>query len=205
LAPHGKQRIRHDRPVTLPGPLPTTLEKVGRWRLEGIAQSRAGRVRGRNDPANPVHDPRQFLINRGPQVGKAVGVAVIGVILFSVLGSHAPTSARIEAANLSRQLAAQGVSAEQRRAVTDGFAVCFTDTSRKEDPAAVPASCRRAQQELTDPTVRTEVASAFDRARKGDFSVALAHAVRYAVAVFVSAAVHLLCLGSQTGRHWRHR
>lgn len=145
------------------------------------------------------------LINTGLQVGNAVGVAVIGVILFSVLGTHAPTSARIEAANLSRQLAAQGVSAEQRKTVTDGFAVCFTDTSREEDPAAVPASCRRAQQKLTDPTLRTDVASAFDRARKDDFSVALARAIRYAVAAFVSAAVLLLCLGSQAGRHQRHR
>jgi EmrB/QacA subfamily drug resistance transporter len=145
------------------------------------------------------------LINSGLQVGNAVGVAVIGVILFSVLSTHAPTSARIEAANLSRHLAARGLSAEQGKAVTDRFAVCFTDASREEDPAAVPASCRRAQQELTNATLRTEVASASDRARKDDFSVALAHAIRYAVAAFFSAAVLLLCLGSQAGRHRRQR
>ncbi|HEU5267615.1 MAG TPA: MFS transporter [Jatrophihabitans sp.] len=147
------------------------------------------------------------LINSGLQVGNAVGVAVIGVILFGVLSTHAPTSARSEAAKLSAQLAAQGVPAAQRQQVTAEFRTCFVDASRQKDPAAVPASCRKSKAEQTDPALSKAATVALEKARKDNFSVAIARAVGYSFAAFLVAALLLLFLNPNAaeGRGTRNR
>ncbi len=134
------------------------------------------------------------LINSGLQVGNAVGVAVIGVILFSVLSSHAPASAQSESARLSTQLAAEHVPAAGRQQIMTAFRTCFVDASRQKDPAAVPASCRQAKAHNTDAATAKAFAAALQHARKDNFSDAIARAIGYALAAFLAAAVLLLFL-----------
>lgn len=152
--------------------------------------------------------PASGLINTGLQVGNAIGVAVIGVILFSVLGSHAETSAQTATPQISTQLAALGVPAGVRQQTVQDFRRCFVDETHQEDSAATPASCRDQATQLPptlDQEVRRILATASVRARKDNFAVAIQHALLYGVVVF-SVSFALLFLLPRPGKAIpRHR
>jgi hypothetical protein len=94
------------------------------------------------------------VVNTAMQVGNAIGVAIVGVILFAALGSHAASSA-----------AKAHVPVPQR--------ACFVDRMQEEDPAAVPASCRGVAP-----------SPAFAQARQDDFVAAIERALLYEIGVF---------------------
>lgn len=137
------------------------------------------------------------VLNTGMQVGNAVGVAVIGVILFSVVGAHAGSSAATVAPQISRQLAALDVPGAVRESAVHGFRECFVDRSRQEDPAAVPASCRgNVGGQLpfaVQRRIHTVLTAAATQARKDNFAAAIQRALLYEVGVFL-ATVGLLFL-----------
>lgn len=138
------------------------------------------------------------VLNTGMQVGNAVGVAIIGVILFSVIAANAPQSAAKAQPQLSAQLAALGLPVTAREQVVSNFHACFVDSSRESDPAAVPASCRRESSiKLSGPTSRAlsmALRSAIDRGRADNFVVAIQSALLYEVAVFAATFLLLFLL-----------
>ena len=75
------------------------------------------------------------------QVGGAMGVAVIGVILFTLLGSRADSVA----AQVAPELRAGAVQAGAPPAAADSlvqqFTRCFDDRSNAKDPTETPPSC----------------------------------------------------------------
>ena len=131
------------------------------------------------------------VLNTGIQVGNAMGVAIIGAILFAAVGSHAPQSAADVRPQLERDLAAAGVPAAQRTRAIEGFEACFVDRSRQKDPAAVPASCRGARTEAT--------AAAGTRAREENFVVAIQRALLYVVGAFGATFALLFLLPARAG------
>jgi EmrB/QacA subfamily drug resistance transporter len=104
------------------------------------------------------------VVNTGMQVGNAVGVAIVGVILFAALSSHAAGSA-----------AKAHVPVAQR--------ACFVARMQEEDPAVVPAACRGVAP-----------SPAFARAREDDFVAAIERALLYEVGVFAGTFGLLLLL-----------
>ena len=141
------------------------------------------------------------VINTGMQVGNAAGVAIIGVILFSALGSHAASSAASVRPQVTRQLSAIGLTARERAPVVQQFHTCFVDTSHQEDPAAVPPSCRQHRQ-LPVPVQRrvdTVLTAASTAARKDNFVAAIQRALLYEVAVFLATS-GLIVLLPRSGR-----
>jgi len=170
-----------------------TLPSLADVIIGGVAERDAGAASG--------------LINTGLQVGNAVGVAIIGVILFSVLGSHAEDSAKLASPQISRQLTTLGVPAKTRAVTEQGFRACFVDSARQQDPAATPASCRgQASQSDEESTKMTGqvLAAAGDWARKDNFAAAIQRAMAYGVAVFTSSFV-LLLLSPRQRYPARHR
>ena len=92
------------------------------------------------------------VLSTAQQVGGALGVAIIGVVLFGLVGFHAGSAIDDVSAQLDQQLTAIGVPAEARTAIESSFATCFTDRANATDPAAIPDSCKAAQQALTTVT-----------------------------------------------------
>jgi hypothetical protein len=137
------------------------------------------------------------VINTGMQVGNGIGVALIGVILFSAIGSHAASSAASVTPQVSRQLTALGLPADARAPVVNQFRACFVDTSHQEDPAAVAPSCRSGARSGLPTAVRRRVGAvllkATVQARKDNFVAAIQRALLFEVAVFL-ATVGLLFL-----------
>jgi EmrB/QacA subfamily drug resistance transporter len=135
------------------------------------------------------------------QLGGAVGVAVIGVIFFGLLGSHAGAVTTELAPGLRGQLSAAGVPAPVEQQVLTGFGACFQDRSHAKDPFAVPPSCQRAQAQAgSQPRIGRVVASAADTARRRNFSEVLERTLWFEVAVFLFCCLLILLLPSVRGR-----
>jgi EmrB/QacA subfamily drug resistance transporter len=135
------------------------------------------------------------------QLGGAVGVAVIGVIFFGLLGSHAGAVTDQLTPGLRADLQAAGVPAPATSRVVAGFGACFQDRSRAKDPFTVPPSCQRARAQAgSQPQVGRVVASAADTARKRNFSEVLARTLWFEVAVFLFCWLLILLLPSVRGR-----
>jgi EmrB/QacA subfamily drug resistance transporter len=89
------------------------------------------------------------LITTIQQVGGAIGVAVIGVIFFGLLGSRAGGIADDLNPQLQSQVAAavqsQGTPPSQAQAIAaqvgSFFHQCFVDRSNAKDPTELPPSC----------------------------------------------------------------
>jgi hypothetical protein len=91
------------------------------------------------------------------QLGNALGIAIIGVVLFGQLGSNADSASAKVQADMNRQLTAAGVPPQFLDRIDQAFAVCFHDRANAKDPTATPESCKRAQRTriLTGPTAAT--------------------------------------------------
>jgi len=132
------------------------------------------------------------VINTAMQVGNGLGVAIVGVILFSAIGSHAAAGAAAAQPQLRAQLAAAGLPPAARARSVARFHACFVDRSQEEDPAASPPSCRAGA--TAPPRVRAALAQATATARGHSFASAIQHALAYEVGVFAAAFLLLVLL-----------
>jgi hypothetical protein len=140
------------------------------------------------------------------QLGGAVGVALIGVIFFGLLGSHASAVGAELAPKLRGDLQTAGVPAPVSRQVVTGFETCFEDRSSAKDPSAVPASCRQAQARAGGQRqIGQVVMAAADAARKQNFSDALARTLWFEVAVFLSCFLLIFLLPQVRGQPAAHQ
>jgi EmrB/QacA subfamily drug resistance transporter len=96
--------------------------------LAGVQRRNAGAASGVLSTAN--------------QVGGAVGVAVVGVLFFTLLASAANGATATVVPQVRRDLAAAGVPAPEADRIVRGFAACARDRADSSDPTAEPASCR---------------------------------------------------------------
>jgi MFS family permease len=136
------------------------------------------------------------------QVGGAVGVAIIGVIFFGLLGSHARVVADQLTPGLRANLDSAGVSEPVASQVVAGFRVCFEDRASARDPSALPASCRQVQtQSARDGRVGAgagrvgaALAATADTARRRDFTDTIQRTLLFEVAVFLLTFLLVLML-----------
>jgi hypothetical protein len=75
------------------------------------------------------------------QLGGAVGVAVVGVVFFSLLNSQANTVATGVTSQLSSQLSAAGQSPQQVNAEVAQFTQCFDKRAASSDPTQPVPGC----------------------------------------------------------------
>jgi len=105
------------------------------------------------------------IVNTTQQIGGAIGVAVIGVVFFGLLGSQAQVSVESVRDALSADLTEIGVPKSQLPKVTDNFEACFVDRANDKDFAAEPESCRSgeaalAKNESSDPQAIASIRTA---------------------------------------------
>jgi EmrB/QacA subfamily drug resistance transporter len=75
------------------------------------------------------------------QVGAALGIAVVGVIFFGLLGVNADSSSASALPQLRQELTAAGVPAIQQQLITGEFLACFSARAHAKDPSEEPAAC----------------------------------------------------------------
>lgn len=157
--------------------------------LAGVTPKRVGSASG--------------AISTVQQVGGAVGVAVIGIIFFGLLGANASSAVAETRPALEQDLRAAGLPDEAVPPVLEGFRDCFTTRARAADPTVVPPACTRLQQQAAgaDPVVGPRVAEVLrsaarpgGSAQKRNFSRSLQQTFLYEVAVFGLAFLLVLRL-----------
>jgi predicted MFS family arabinose efflux permease len=151
----------------------------------------------------PQHDAGSAsgVLATAQQVGAALGIAVVGVIFFGLLGANAQRSVDAVTPALHQQLSAAGLSATQQRVVVGGFATCFADRAHATDPSATPASCAevaaqaaRAPQAVRDAVQQAALGRAMPEARRHDFSRTLQQALSWQLGVFALSFLLVLAL-----------
>jgi EmrB/QacA subfamily drug resistance transporter len=134
------------------------------------------------------------VVNTIQQVGGAVGVAVVGVIFFGLLGSGAQTNVESVRTELSADLSAAGVPAQYQGSIVSNFETCFRDRANAKDFAAVPESCKSGESQIASfaamqPQAADKIGEALKarglEANQRNFMDAMERTILYQVAALV--------------------
>jgi hypothetical protein len=132
------------------------------------------------------------------QVGAALGIAVVGVIFFGLLGTNASTSSASAVPQLRTELTVAGVPQQQQPLIVARFDACFAARAHSTDPSATPALCEQTARQLAaspaPASVKSAVAAAIDdhavpAARLDDFTQSMRSTLWWQVAVFALALI----------------
>ena len=154
--------------------------------LAGISQGDAGSASG--------------VLTTMQQVGGAMGVAIVGVIFFGLIGGRADTSSAAQVPQLRAALAAQQVQPAAIDRAVQGFQVCFHDRANASDPAQTPPSCARVQQQNAAPAVKAAFQRASSDALGKDFEDSVNLSLIYQIAVFLGSFLMVFTVPSPARR-----
>ncbi|HEU0164560.1 MAG TPA: MFS transporter [Thermomicrobiales bacterium] len=101
------------------------------------------------------------VLSATQRIGQAIGVCLVGIVLFGVLQSNANSSAGSVTTDLHNDLVAAQMPAAQIDGAVANFDSCFEKRASASDPNAVPAGC-----EATDTTASDPASKAFAKAGK---------------------------------------
>jgi EmrB/QacA subfamily drug resistance transporter len=140
------------------------------------------------------------LFNTALQVGASIGVAVIGVIFFGLLGSQSSSAAATVSPQLRAGLAAANVPAPLTGRITGQFGDCLHARLVAADPTTTPAACRLPSGQVLPPSVTHVLAGAGAAAVRTDFAAALTRTLWFQVGVFGGSFALMLALPAGAGR-----
>jgi hypothetical protein len=141
------------------------------------------------------------VFNTGLQVGNSIGIAVIGVIFFGVLGSQAGPAASAVAPQLRTGLVSAGVPAGYTGRIVTQFRGCLHDRLVAADPTVTPAACRVPGGQRALPAAAHPVlARAGGTAVRDDFAASLERTLWFQVGVFGLSFLLMLLLPRRAGR-----
>jgi EmrB/QacA subfamily drug resistance transporter len=89
------------------------------------------------------------MINTSQRLGSAIGIALIGVVFFSLIGGGADRASATAVPALTSELAGQ-LPAEAVAPAVAQFQACFRDRANEPDPTRTPPSCPAAGGPLAD-------------------------------------------------------
>ena len=121
------------------------------------------------------------------QVGSALGVAIIGVLLFGHLASGADAAVTNVRPRLETALRDLRVPAPVTESIGIGFAVCARDRFNQSDLNAVPASCQpdgSLPAALAQP-IGVALSAAATEVRRENFLSAILYTLRFQLAAYV--------------------
>jgi hypothetical protein len=136
------------------------------------------------------------VLSSTQQVGGAIGIALIGVIFFGLVGVNAPSVVNSQAPQLTRELTTLGVPPRAVDGIVTGFRTCFNDRAHAKDPTADPVSCQRGHEALAalplpagvkDQVQRTVSTKAAPRALGRTFSRSFQQTLLYEIAIYLLA------------------
>jgi hypothetical protein len=140
------------------------------------------------------------IFNTSLQLGASIGVAVIGVIFFGLLGSQSAPAAASVAPQLRSALAASSVPAPVAASIEGRFGACLHARLVATDPTVTPAACQLPGHQAPPARVRTVLAGAGVVAVRHDFAAALERTLWFQVAVFAASFLLMTVLPRGAGR-----
>jgi EmrB/QacA subfamily drug resistance transporter len=130
------------------------------------------------------------------QVGAALGIAIVGVIFFGLIGVNANSSSAAVLPQLRHELTVAGVPGAQQPLITDRFQACFSARAHAKDPSAEPAICAATIREIAASPAPAPVkaaasaavqSQAVPAARLADFTRSMRTTLWWQIAVFAVA------------------
>ncbi|HTZ94462.1 MAG TPA: MFS transporter [Streptosporangiaceae bacterium] len=164
----------------------TVLAPLADILLDGVRAQDAGSASG--------------LFNTSLQLGASVGVAVIGVIFFGLLGSQSASASAAVAPQLRSGLAAASLPAPVASSIEARFGGCLHARLVATDPTVTPAACQLPGRQSLPGQVRTVLADAGAAAVRHDFAAALERTLWFQVAVFLASFLLMTALPRGAGR-----
>ena len=140
------------------------------------------------------------VFNTGLQLGNSIGIAVIGVIFFALLGAQSGAAANTVAPALRSGAVAAGVPARDAGALVAQFRTCLHDRLVAADPTVTPASCRPPAGEVLPAAVHPVLARAGAAAVRNDFADSVARTLWFQVGVFGLSFLLMLAWPRGAGR-----
>jgi MFS family permease len=141
------------------------------------------------------------VFNTGLQLGNSIGIAVIGVIFFGLLGSQSAAAAHVVQPQLRSGLAAASVPARYDHLIEAKFGVCLHDRLVASDPTITPASCKpTGATRLLPPATSAVLAKAGKAAVRHDFVAAAERTLWFQVGAFLLSFVLMFALPAGAGR-----
>jgi EmrB/QacA subfamily drug resistance transporter len=140
------------------------------------------------------------IFNTALQVGASIGVAVIGVIFFGLLGSQSGAAATTVTPQLHAGLAAAHVPAPLTARITGQFGDCLHARLVAADPTVTPAACRLPSGQVLPTPVAHVLAGVGATAVRTDFAAALTRTLWFQAGVFGASFALMLALPARSGR-----
>jgi hypothetical protein len=164
----------------------TVLAPLADILLDGVPHQDAGSASG--------------IFNTSLQLGASIGVAVIGVIFFGLLGSQSAPAAAAVAPQLRSELAVAGLPGPAFGPIESQFGACLHARLVASDPTVTPAACRLPGHQALPAAAGKLLARAGAAAVRHDFAAALERTLWFQVAVFVVSFLLMLVLPPGVGR-----
>ncbi len=145
------------------------------------------------------------VFNTGLQLGASIGVALIGVIFFGLLGSQSAAAAAAVTPALRSELTAAGVPAPVTGRIVTQFGDCLHARLVAADPTVTPAACRLGSgaSHPLPATASAVLARVGSSAVRRDFAASLERTLWFQVGVFGLAFLLMLALPAGAGRRSR--
>jgi hypothetical protein len=141
------------------------------------------------------------VFNTGLQLGNSIGIAVIGVIFFGLLGAQSAPAATAVAPQLRTGLVAASVPAQDSGRILAQFGGCLHDRLIAADPTVTPPACRPTPAERSLPAAADRaIAGAGAAAVRHDFAASVQRTLGFQVGVFLLSFLLMLALPAGSGR-----
>jgi hypothetical protein len=117
----------------------------------------------------PRQDPgaASGMFSTGLQLGNSIGIALIGVIFFGMLGSQSGPAAGAVAPALRSGIVAAGLPAAYTGQIEDKFGTCLHDRLVAADPTVTPAACQLPAGKVLPPAAHRVLAGGRGRGPPG--------------------------------------
>ena len=145
------------------------------------------------------------VFNTGLQLGNSIGIALIGVIFFGIIGSQSGPAASAVAPALRSGVVAAGVPARYAGQIETQFRACLHDRLTADDPTVTPASCKLKAGQVITPATRRVLAGAGASAVRHDFTASLVRTLWFQVGVFLLSFLLMFALPGRAGRRGAHQ
>src|SRR5215468_280292 len=171
----------------------TVLAPLADILLAGVRKEDAGSASG--------------VFNTSIQLGASIGVAVIGVIFFGLLGAQSGPAATAVTPQLRSTLTTAGLPPTATAPVVSAFRACLHDRLVATDPTATPASCRLrgvsagnatgqpgSGAAALPPAAKHAIAGIGKKAAGIDFAATLERTLFFQIGIFVVSFLLMLAL-----------
>jgi EmrB/QacA subfamily drug resistance transporter len=140
------------------------------------------------------------VFNTGLQLGNSIGIALIGVIFFGMLGSQSGPAASAVAPALRSGIVAAGLPASYAGQIETRFRACLHGRLVAADPTVTPAACRLPAGEVLPAAAHRALARAAGAAVSRDFAAAVVRTLWFQVGAFLLSFLIMLALPRGAGR-----